>query len=379
MKKICIITGIFPPRIGGPATLLSRLALALIEKGYSIKVITYGDDNKKIPDYPFPVRRISLKKPIPFRIFLFIIYIFKEGRKSDMFFVSDYGVPAMIANLFLRKKMVIRIVEDFAYEYSLRHGLTTDLLDEFQEKKYSLTVELLRKIRNMYIRGADVVVVPSEYFKKIVSDWGIDSQKIRVIYNAIDTKNLELSLSKEEARKRLNLEGKILLSVARLTPWKGIDTVIKTLPYLPENIKFLVIGDGSYLPHLQNLVKEKGLGERVEFLGSCSHSSTFLYMKAADVFILDSGYEGLAHVLLEAMLAEVPIIASDKGGNPELICDQENGFLVPYGDTEALRKAINAILENQDLAKKFINNSREKVKDFNWDRLVREVLSVINY
>ena len=75
MKKICIITGIFPPRIGGPATFLSRLALALIEKGYSIKVITYGDDNKKIPDYPFLVRRISLRIPAPFRLFLFIIYI----------------------------------------------------------------------------------------------------------------------------------------------------------------------------------------------------------------------------------------------------------------------------------------------------------------
>ena len=379
MKKICIITGIFPPRIGGPATFLSRLALALIEKGYSIKVITYGDDNKEVPDYPFPVRRIPLKTPALFRIFLFIVYIFKEGRKLDMFFVSDYGTPVMIANFFLRKKMVIRIVEDFAWEYSVRHGLTTDLIDEFQEKKYSLRVEFLKKIRNMYIRSSDTVIAPSYYLKKIISGWGISDKKIQVIYNAIDTKNLELSLTKEEARRRLNLEGKIILSVARLVPWKGIDTVIKTLPFLNENIKFLVIGDGSYLSSLQALVKEKGLGERVEFLGSCSHSLTFLYMKAADVFILDSGYEGLAHVLLEAMLAEVPIIASDKGGNPELICDQENGLLVPYGDTEALKKAINAILENQDLAKKFINNSREKVKDFNWDRLVREVLSIINH
>ncbi len=378
-QKICIITGVFPPRVGGPATFLSGLALALIKKGYSIKVITYMEDHKDIPEFPFPVKRMSLGIPAFFRLILFIFYIFKEGWSSNLFFVSDYGVPAMIANLFLRKKMVIRIVEDFAYEYSLRHGLTNDLLDDFQKKKYSWRVQLLRKIRNMYINKASTVIVPSEYIKKIVSGWGIPSEKIRIIYNAIDVKDLDLSCTKEEARKKLNLHGTILLSVARLTPWKGIETVIESLSFLPGNIKFLVVGDGACLKQFKNLAKEKGLGAKVEFLGPLCHSLTFLYMKAADVFILDSGYEGLSHVILEAMLAEVPIIASNKGGNPELIKDQENGLLISYRDIEALLTAIKSILENQSLADKLVRNSREKIKDFNWDRLVREVISVITY
>jgi glycosyltransferase involved in cell wall biosynthesis len=112
-------------------------------------------------------------------------------------------------------------------------------------------------------------------------------------------------------------------------------------------------------------------------LGQQKHDLVFLYMRAADVFILDSGYEGLAHVLLEAMLAEIPIIASDKGGNPELIVDKKNGLLVPYGNAEDLAEAIKTVLENPSLAKGFVNKSKEKVKHFQWDRLIKEVLNIL--
>jgi glycosyltransferase involved in cell wall biosynthesis len=375
-KKILIITGNFPPDIGGPATYLRGLTLALNQRGYPINIIAYGD-NKNNTVYPFPVKRISRKFTAPIRLLFFIIYILIKGIRCDVLFVSDYGLPAMLANILLRKRMIIKIVEDFAWEYSIRHNLVEDLIDEFQEKKYSFKIELAKKVRSMYTKNAEKVIVPSKYLKKIVSGWGVNEKKVHVIHNAIDSTKIDLFCTKKEARKQLKLDGKILLSVARLAPWKGIDAVIETLPHLDNEVIFIVIGDGFYLSKLQNQVKKRGLEDRVCFLGALDHKKVFLYMKAADIFILNSGYEGFAHVLLEALIAGVPIIASDKGGNPEIISSGQNGLLVPYNNVDILKKSIIEILNDQKLAEGLINNSRRKAKKFSWELLIKETIGVI--
>jgi glycosyltransferase involved in cell wall biosynthesis len=83
-----------------------------------------------------------------------------------------------------------------------------------------------------------------------------------------------------------------------------------------------------------------GLAERVTFLGRIPRERLALYMKAADYLALYSGYEGMSHTLLEALRAGTPVIASDKGGNPEVVQHGVNGLLVPYVDGEALAAAL---------------------------------------
>ncbi len=379
--KICVVTGTFHPEPGGPSTYLYNLLGDLVQRGHEVAVITYGDLEEEY-DYPYPVKRISRRQSIPVRLIKFVYRILSIGRRYDLLFVNNYGLPAVVANAFLRKPMAIKLVGDFAWEYSIRHGLIdrNEGIDEFQGKSHSFQVELLKRLQLFYVSKAGAIIAPSRYFKGIISGWGIPQDKIGVIYNAIEVSEYDPACSKEEARKRLGLNGKIMLTVARLTPWKGVDRIIEVLPEIRRQIKegrLVVVCDGPELGNLQRLAGELGVKGYVSFVGRVPHEEVPYYLRAADVFVLYSGYEGLPHVVLEAMATGVPVILSDKGGNREVVEDGVNGLLVPIGNQERLKEAILRILRDEALARRFVEESREGVKqDFRWDVLVNRTLRV---
>jgi glycosyltransferase involved in cell wall biosynthesis len=346
-----------------------------------VAVITYGDLEDEY-DYPYPVIRISRRQPIPVRLIKFVYHILSIGRRCDLLFVNDYGVPAVVANAFLRKPVAMKLVGDFAWEYSIRHGLIdkNEGIDEFQEKSHSFKVELLKRLQLFYTGKADAMIAPSQCFKDIISGWGIPYDKIEVIYNAIDPSRYALACTKEEARGRLGLNGRIILTVARLTPWKGIDRIIEVLPEIRGQINqanLVVVGEGPELENLQGLARELGVKEYVSFVGRVPHEEVPHYLKAADVFVLYSGYEGLPHIVLEAMATGVPVVLSDKGGNQEVVEDGVNGLLVPIGNPRKLKEAILRVLQDRELAGEFVERSREKVTHaFAWDVMVERTLDV---
>jgi glycosyltransferase involved in cell wall biosynthesis len=376
--KICVVTGTFHPEPGGPSTYLYNLLGDLVQRGHEVAVITYGDLEEE-HDYPYPVMRISRQQPIPVRLIKFVYRILSIGRRYDLLFVNNYGLPAVVANVFLRKPVAMKLVGDFAWEYSIRHGLiNNEGIDEFQGRSHSFKVELLKRLQLFYTSKADSIIAPSQYFKDIISGWGIPYHKIEVIYNAIDPSRYALACTKEEARGRLGLGGKIILTVARLTPWKGVDKIIKVLPEIRRQIdeaNLVVVGDGPELGNLQRLAREFGVKERVSFVGRVPHEEVPYYLRAADVFVLYSGYEGLPHIVLEAMATGVPVILSDKGGNQEVVEDEVNGLLVPIGNQEKLKEAILRVLQDRELAEESVDKSRKKVAHtFAWDVMVERTL-----
>ena len=254
--RICIITGTFRPGASGPSTYIYNLCNTLVDMGHKVGVITYGklrDESRKEKDnYPYLVKRISRRHPLPIRLISFFYNILSVGRHYDLLYVNDYGLPAAFANFFLRKPLVMKIVGDFAWEYSIRQGLVkpNQDIDEFQKKNFGFKVWFFKKLQKFYARRAGKIIAPSRYFKSIISGWGIPEEKIKVIYNAVNTQRYVLNCSKEEARKKLDLdpEAKIILTVARLSPWKGIDKVIQALPKILKKVpkaKYLVIGEGN--------------------------------------------------------------------------------------------------------------------------------------
>jgi len=178
----------------------------------------------------------------------------------------------------------------------------------------------------------------------------------------------------------LGLNGKVILTVARLTPWKGVDKIVEVLPEIRERVSeanLVVVGDGPELENLQRLAREVGVERYVSFVGHVSHEEVPYYLRAANVFVLYSGYEGLPHIVLEAMATGVPVVLSDTGGNPEVIEDGVNGLLVPIGDQEELKGAILRVLQDKELAGEFVKRSREKVAhSFAWDVMVERTLEV---
>ena len=340
-KRVLIATGIFPPEGGGPATYSKILLDELPKENLGVRVLNFGSV-KKLP------KGIS-----------HIIYFIKAlqlGKNANIIFAQDTvsaGLPAMLAAKVLRKKFILKIVGDYAWEQGVQRFGVKEVLDDFLKNKYSWEVELLRKIERWVANRADKIIVPSKYLRGVVEKWGIKPEKIYVVYNAFDAP--ELYISKENARKQLGISEKILVSAGRDVPWKGFQTLRDLMQEISRQIP------NAKLFILSNEPREKLL----------------LYLRAADIFVLNTAYEGFSHLILEAMSLGVPVVTTDAGGNPELIKDGKEGFLVKFNDKEALKTKILEIFKNPLLAEKLAKSAREKSTQFSKERMINGTIKII--
>lgn len=330
MKKILIVTGIFPPDIGGPASYVPKLSISLVRLGFDIEVITLSERLDFDGDiYPFPVKRIKRGLNLLSRWCLVIVEIVRSGQNADIIYVNGLQLEATIANFFLRKQLVIKVVGDFAWERAISRKWTQDLFDEFQYKRHGVKVTLLKKMRAWWTRRANKVIVPSTYLQRVVLRWGVPVSRVNIIYNAFENHKTILPIN-------LDWEvSKVIVTVCRLVPWKRVDQLIECVAQL-EDIGLIVVGDGPEMISLNKLSEKLELSDRVMFTGYLSKKEALAYISLGDVFVLNSTYEGLPHVILEALSLGVPVIATRVGGTPEVVCDGENGYLFDLGDETGL-------------------------------------------
>jgi glycosyltransferase involved in cell wall biosynthesis len=345
--KILTITGIFPPDIGGPATYVPTMSRDLGERGHKIAVVTLSDglDHDDRP-YGFAVHRIRRSLFKPWRFLLTVLRILREGRSVQVVYVNGLYLEAVVANFFLRKPLVQKIVGDWAWERATNKGWVKDSFDEFQRQKYVLKVEFLKTLRRFCACRASAVIVPSRYLARAVANWGVSESKTVVVYNAVELPSSIPSAIPLSTRFKL-------VTVGRLVAWKQIDHLIEALADCDET-GLVIVGDGPERDRLENLVQARQLTQRVYFAGQRSKEETFALMAACDLFVLNSSYEGFPHVVLEAMCAGLPVVATKVGGTPELVRDGENGLLIsPNANGElskTLMKLVTSSKERQRLA-----------------------------
>lgn len=111
--------------------------------------------------------------------------------------------------------------------------------------------------------------------------------------------------------------------------------------------------------------------------GALPREQVLKYLKAADIFVLNTAYEGMSHQILEAMSLGVPIITTDAGGNPELIKDGESGFLVKFNDKKALADKISKLLSADHLKVQFAENAQKKAREFSLERMIGETVKFL--
>ncbi|MBK8035197.1 MAG: glycosyltransferase family 4 protein [Chloroflexi bacterium] len=338
--KLFIASGIFHPEPGGPATYLHELLPELLQRDWEIRALSFGDAAGG--SYPYPVTRIP-RKSLPIRTFNYARAARPLLQWADVTYLHTLGLPLYGDH---HAPRIVKIVGDLAWERAVRKGWIppTENIDDFQIKRYGRLAEIGKANRAREAQSLDGVIVPSEYLKRMVMGWGVDERRIRVIYNALPPAATLPSMTQAEARAALTLDdAPTILTVGRLLPWKGVDHLIAALVNVKQ-VRLLVAGDGDILPALQAQAVAAGVAERVMFLGRVSREQMPIYMRAADYVALYSGYEGLSHTLLESLRVGTPVIASQKGGNPEVVRHGVNGLLVPYVDmpllTEALRDAF---------------------------------------
>ena len=381
-KRILIVPGIYPCDIGGPAS-YARILAQRLSKEPQVKGITYSSVRKDGQDknYSFPVKRVWKKIPWFLRHASYGLKVFFACKNSDVVYSLSSlsgATPSLVGARFFKKKFFIRIAGDYAWQVAVEKNKTGLLIDDFQKAKKTGWIGFLHKVQVWACKSADEIIVPSKYLASIVRGWGVSGDKIKVIYNGVDFKSADIS--QEEAKKKIGIYGDIILSAGRLVPWKGFRMLIKIMPRLSEIsqlFRLVIVGDGPDGKMLASMVKNLGLERKVYLVGRKSQEELATYMAASGMFVLNSGYEGFSHQILEAMTAGIPIITTAVGGNKEVIRQGENGFMVKYQDEFNLVEAIKSLWQNPELREEFKKEGKKTADKFSSEKMFEETVKVL--
>ena len=332
--RIAISAGIFPPDIGGPANFVPRIARWLAGRGHTISVVCWSDAVEHDDStYPFPVRRIARGRSRVGRSLATIAALRENAAAADLVFANTLDAEAHAAARLAGKPIVHKVVGDRAWEIARTRGWFDGTIDAYQTQRKSGPLRLLDAMRSYPLRRARRIFVPSAYLARLVARWGVVPGRIEVIPNAtpIDAENGTLRLPQ--------FSGRTVATVCRLVPWKGVDRLIGVVAGMPDT-RLVIAGDGPERAMLESIAARTGAGDRVLFLGNIDPADVRAVLAVSDAFVLNSSYEGMPHVVLEAMAARVPVVATDVGGTAELVRNGETGLLIPAGDDTALEAAL---------------------------------------
>lgn len=371
LMNVLIITGIFPPDIGGPATYVPTMASALVKRGHKVTVMTLSDSlDHDDRSYSFPVQRIRRGLFKPWRFLLTVLRILRKGRSAHVLYVNGLYLETVVANYLLRTPMVQKLVGDWAWERSSNKGWVKDTFEEFQKRRYGLEVELLKSLRTFCVRRADSLITPSAYLARAVAEWGVSKNTISTVYNAVE------AITVIPTKTPLATPFK-LVTVGRLVALKQIDHVIKALTAV-KDAGLVIIGDGPDRGRLEAIVGENQLTARVYFAGQRSKEETLSLMAACDLFVLNSTHEGFPHVLLEAMSVGLPVVATAVGGTPELVRDGENGVLIAPNANGTLSKTLLQILSSLEDRQRFIAGAQRTLRGFQSFGMIEQTEGILS-
>jgi len=221
-----------------------------------------------------------------------------------------------------------------------------------------------------FLNRADLILAPSPRQAKIVqNNYGITKEKVKVIFNGVDTALFRGGLSTQGLRQNLGIstDSSILLFAARLVEEKGAQVVIESLPDIlnafPQTV-LVIVGDGEYLNTLKELADRLKLTKQVVFTGSADFNSLPLYFNLGDIFINSTLREnGYDLTLLEAMACSKAVIASNIGSNPTVINSGKDGILIEVGNIKELSAKILELLENKEKRLQMGLNGRRKIEE----------------
>jgi glycosyltransferase involved in cell wall biosynthesis len=245
-----------------------------------------------------------------------------------------------------------------------------------------LGYKLYRTTEDWLTRYADAVVPNSGAGRDLLHERGIAPQKVEVIYNGVNRERLRVDRAAARShRARLGVpeDGHVVGILASLTPAKGHDTLLRAVAAASgqrPGLRCAIIGDGPLRPRLEALAAELGIADRVVFFGNQRRVADFL--AACDLLVSASrDNEGCSNSILEAMALGVPVIATDLGGNCELVEDGVTGYLVPVGDATALAGRIEEALAGTDRRQAIAARARAMIETrFSLQRMVRDYESL---
>jgi len=349
-----VTVGIFPPDIGGPATFVPKIAKYFQDElNYEIEILTLSDNKNSNINDDFSVKRIDRNLPIIYRWLKTIFTIYKLGKNKDLIFVNGLGTEATVANIFLKKKIIRKIVGDPVWERAYSKAKISESFDEFQVKNYGFSISLQKKVRSFSIKKSDIVVTPSQHLKNFILNLGFKN-KIEIINNGV-------FIPEENTNIFTNDQINITI-VSRLVSHKNIKKIIRAISDLNDPLIYLnIIGDGPELNQLQKISLESNNKDNIIFHGKLNRDEINHIFLNSDIYIQASNYEGLPHSLLEAMSYGIPVLCTPVGECKEILGNEDRGYILDLPVSKNnIKSKISEIIGEKNIA----NKKSEKGKAF---------------
>jgi glycosyltransferase involved in cell wall biosynthesis len=223
-------------------------------------------------------------------------------------------------------------------------------------------LEQLKKIKWGNKRATGILAVSEKVKKEGCKYLDLNEDNVDVVYNGIHPE--EFYPEQNEYCEIKSIKSYKIIVIGSLSDQKGHIYLLKALKKLQEkqlDFELLIVGDGPLKNKFIDFVSSNGLKEIVHFLGVRKDVANI--MKSADLFVMPSVYEGFSIVLLEAMAAEIPIIATGVGGNAEAIINEESGLIINSENPDELVKSISRLINDKELSAKYASNARKRLTD----------------
>ncbi|WP_379966259.1 glycosyltransferase family 4 protein [Ectobacillus sp. sgz5001026] len=287
----------------------------------------------------------------------------------DVIHAHDWLVCSAAISL-QEKKQIPLIITIHATEHGRNNGIHTPLQKQIHMKEKEL------------VQAADAIIVCSNFMKQEVqSILQGNPEKMYIFPNGIDAYFFGECHPSCVIRKRYFLENRLLVfSIGRMVSEKGFYTIIEAAPALVEKyplLMFVIAGKGPMLETYQSIVKERGLGANVSFLGHITEEEQRAFLQESDVVLVPSLYEPFGIVALEGMLAEKPTVVSDVGGLGEIIIHGYNGRKITPGSAASLIEQLQIIFEDKEHAKQIAFHGHQYVlKYYSWKKIADLTIQV---
>jgi glycosyltransferase involved in cell wall biosynthesis len=349
--NVLVVSGIWPPDVGGPATHAPELAAWLGARGHHVEVLTTAPAPPAAQ--PYDVHWVPRRLPAGARHVAAAVAVARLARRADVVYATSMVGRTAVGCLLARRPFVAKLTSDPAFERSHRraHGGA------------GVLARMLRGIRDWSVRRAAHVVCPSEYIAALAASWrGRDG--ISVLPNPAPA-------AADAQAVPQPAPAPVVAFAGRLTAAKNLDVALHAIERIPE-ATLVVVGDGEERQRLERLADDQ-----VQFVGAKPRAEVLGLLAAADVAVLPSAWENFPHAAVEALAMGTPIVATRVGGVPEIVRDGENGLLVEPGDDAAFAAALERVVRDDDLRARLRAAAAPSVARFSTDVVYGELERIL--
>jgi glycogen(starch) synthase len=386
VARLLILSWEYPPLIeGGLARHVRKLAEALVDLDIDVHVLTRGGEESPAEERAGGVAIHRIREPKrPTDLGEFVAWV--ERMNSDMLaagvelgdrysFGLVHGHDWLVANAcdHLAKRFRAPLVTTI---HATEHGRHQGWVDKHPQS-------YIHGVERWITNRSDRVIACSYYMREQIADiFGVEEERVSVIPNGIDPRDLQPQDPAELQRMRLEFAGpdeKLVLLVGRLVYEKGFQLALEAMPRVVARVpgtRFLVAGSGTHELELRRQAQQLGLMEQGTFLGWIGDDVLHSLYPIADICVVPSIYEPFGLVALEAMASGCPCIVADTGGLREVVPHEEAGLRFRARDPESLADMAVRLLGDEKLGQRLVSEGLDHIRRFDWADIAEQTAEV---